>query len=602
MKHLLGLAALLAIAIAAPARGESVAVTFGVSPAVVRAGTKAQGAIAFEMAPGYHIYGPRESLGIPTTVRVTAPQGIRIGEPKYPPTREVNFEALGGSLQLYEGKVQVTFDLEIGPGAKAGPAQIEATVDFQPCTDLMCERPRKGVKRGASLTVEGPAPSAVAVRVAGPSAAPSKASSFADALSKGILWALLAAFGWGIAASFSPCVYPMIPITISYFGGQSKDNSASKRIALAATYVLGMTLMYATLGVVAAKLGKDLGAWMVNPWVIGFLAFVLVALACSMFGLYVLQLPPRLTSWLNAGDRGGYLEAAFMGLALGFVAAPCVGPFAGSILVFVAQSGNVLVGFSTLFSFGLGMGMIFLVLAFSSGSPGLLPRSGYWMIRLERFFGYVLVGMAIYLVGNVIPGWLYLAALGAYLVLGGTFLGAFTPLPAEPSAPALWAKGLGFLGVVAGTAAVLAGLGASGLLGEGFPLSRSAGVAGAEENGGWLRSLDGAFAEARRSGKPIFADFYADYCIPCKLMDRTTFRDEAVLAALAAFVRVKVDCTDPDGPGARYKNDVLGAKNMPYLAFFDPAGKPLPEDSIQGKADTAQFLDAVSKVGARFAR
>src|SRR5437588_3542352 len=134
-----------------------------------------------------------------------------------------------------------------------------------------------------------------------------------------------------------------------------------------------------------------------------------------MFVLYVLQLPPKLTNWLNAGDRGGYLEAAFMGLALGFVAAPCVGPFAGSILVFVARSGSVLTGFATLFTFGLGMGMLFLVIAISSESLSMLPRSGQWLVTIEHFFGYVLIGMAIYLLSNILPGWLTIWLLGVYL-------------------------------------------------------------------------------------------------------------------------------------------------------------------------------------------
>ncbi len=601
--------------------GESVTVSLELQPAVLRAGQRGRGRVRFDIAAGYHIYGPRETMGIPTAVLLEAKGGVRLGEPQFPPTREANYEALGGSLQLYEGETVVEFEVEAESSAKPGEVQIVARVDFQPCTDTVCERPRKGVRAAATLRVEGglavkpdggvgegsvvttrAATAAqlppVALSVSPGAAAGSKPNAFKDALAQGLLWALLAAFGWGVAASFSPCVYPMIPITVSYFGGQRGGGSASRRVALAATYVLGMTLMYAALGVVAARLGRDLGAWMVNPYVVGVLALVLVALACSMFGLYVLQLPSRLTNWLNSGDRGGYLEALFMGLALGFVAAPCVGPFAGSILVFVAQSGDVVIGFLTLFSFGLGMGLLFLVLAFSSGSLSILPRSGQWMVRLEHFFGYVLIGMALYLISNVVPEWSSLVLLGLYAILGGTFLGAFTPVSPEPAASQLWSKGLGYAAVVVGTAALLAGFAGSGVPGVRGTSSEGP-RAESQAEGPWLHSLDEGFAQARRTGKPIFADFYADWCIPCKVMDRTTFRDAEVLSALRSFVAVKVDCTDPDGPGARYKNEVLKAKNMPYLAFFDAAGTHLADDSIEGKAETAELLVALERVARR---
>jgi thiol:disulfide interchange protein DsbD len=327
-----------------------------------------------------------------------------------------------------------------------------------------------------------------------------------------------------------------------------------------------------------------------------------VTLALSMFGFFVLQLPASITRRFEAGEKGGFLEAAFMGLAMGFVAAPCVGPFAGSILVFVARSGDLVTGFLTLFSFGLGMGVLFVVLAVSSGSLAALPRSGGWLLKLEHFFGYVMLGMALYLLSNVVPPWFSLWAVGVYLVLGGAYLGAFSPVTADAGGWDLMGKGVGFLGVLMGAAAVLAGLAGAGFLGD-LPALVPPGVGGAvaSHEAGWVRSMDEALAQARTTGQPVFADFYADWCIPCTQMDKNVFPVPAVVAALRPFVRAKLDCTESESPGARYKNEVLKATSMPYLAFFDPEGRHLPQDSIEGYTDEAALVAALTKVSARYA-
>ncbi|MBI4870497.1 MAG: thioredoxin family protein [Candidatus Riflebacteria bacterium] len=599
----------LLLAVPAIAGTEPVRVSLGFEPASVAPGESATGRVVFEIEPGYHIYGPLEVNGLPTRVLLKPRAGATVGEVRFPAPLHRDYEALGGTLALFEGRTVVEFPVRVGPEVSGDSLELEVQVDYQPCTDRVCKRPVQG------LVVKGPiglrrtagreqTPSLVAGTDRAGGTAPAKAprtNPFGDALDRGLLWALLAAFGWGLAASLSPCVYPMIPFTVSYFGGQSREGRGARRIGLAVAYVAGMSLTYAVLGVAAARLGQDLGSWMVNPWVIGALCTILTALACSMFGLYVLRLPPSVTNWFNAGDRGGYLEAAFMGLAMGFVAAPCVGPFAGSILVFVAQSGNLVLGFATLFTFGLGMGMLFLVLAVSSGSLARLPRSGQWMVRLEHFFGYAILGMALYLLSNVVPGWFSIFAAGVYLVLGGAALGAFTPLTAEAHGRAELQKGLGFLGVLVGSALVLAGLLSGGFFGQ-VPLGGPVAALGGDSAGeaGWFTSLDEALAEGQRAGKPVFADFRADWCIPCKLMERTTFREARVKEALEGFVRARLDCTLPDSPGARYKNQVLQVTSMPYLAFFDPRGRHLVDASIEGYAETGPFLEAVKRVAARF--
>lgn len=612
--------------------GDPVDVSLHFDAARATVGVPLKAKAVLRVGSPYHIYGPDETLGTPTRVTPVPVPGVAMGPRSYPAPRRANYEMLGGELHLYENEVVVSFPVTVLTTFRGNSLDLTVQVDYQPCTDKVCERPRRGQQVRANIPVLGRAESAAPaaaeeparIGVSGVAKGPAdsqglqgrhetsppdgvtahdsstsgRSDPFRRALEQGLLWALLAAFGWGIAASLSPCVYPMIPITVSYFSSQAKNGSTLRRLSLAVSYVIGMITTYSILGVVAAKLGRDLGAWMVNPWVVGSLAIVLVALACSMFGLYVLQLPPALVNRLGGKERGGHLEALFMGLVLGFVAAPCVGPFAGSILVFVAKSGDSLVGFATLFAFGLGMGLLFIVLAISSSAISQLPRSGMWMVKLEHFFGYVLIGMALYLVSFVLPGWVATWAFGAYLVVGGTYLGAIEPVGEGARGTVSLAKGCGLVAILTGAALLLAGLSAGSLLGD-VPV----GAVQRQETPGvrWLHSLDEAFSESRRTGKPVFADFYADWCVPCRLMDRTVFPDPQIVEALSGFVTLKVDCTDPDGAGARYKNEMLGSANMPYLAIFGPGGDHLAGDSIEGYARAQDLVPVLRRVAARHA-
>ncbi|MBI2944907.1 MAG: thioredoxin family protein [Candidatus Wallbacteria bacterium] len=594
--------ALTFLAAAPHVAAEPVTASLEFSRKAVQPGQTVEGLVRLRIQPGYHLYGPDETQGLPTAVKLVVPAGVTVSAPRFPAPREAHYEALGGKLRLYEDDIAVGFTLEVAPAFSGSRVGVSALLDYQPCTDRICERPRQGVEASAGLPVVSVAAAASADSPELPGS-PLRQNPLRVALDRGLLWALLAAFGWGIAASFSPCVYPMIPITVSYFGGQSKSGSTARRVALACTYVLGMVTTYTAAGVAAARMGRDLGAVMANPWMIGSLSLVLVALAGSMFGLYVLQLPRALTGRLQADDRGGFLEAFFLGLVLGFVAAPCVGPFAGSILVFVAQSADPLVGSLTLFSFGLGMGMLFIAIAVSSGTLALMPRSGKWLLALERFFGYVLIGMAIYLVSNVVAASVATWLFGAYLVAGGTYLGAFMPVPAGASGWTRMTQAAAIVMASTGVATVMSGTPWNGALREAARHEAATnGRVLAEESEGirWFRSLEEARTEATRTGKPIFADFYADWCVPCRLMDRTTFRDSRVVKAMEAFIALKADCTQPKMPAARYKNDVLKSPVMPYLAFFGPAGNPLPADSIEGYTDASELLAALHSVAGRF--
>lgn len=542
---------------------------------------------------GFHTYAPGEELGIPIEVLPKDVAGIEWGEPEFPPHRTKNYPLLGGDLKLYEGEIEIAL-----PGRVVSEAgrktSFAVDVRYAACTDTACLLPQTEVlagtwappgaavpatsSRAATRTPEAP-PSSTSPA----SSQPAEDADFGRSLEDGLLGALLVAYLWGLAASLSPCVYPMIPVTIAFFGGQGdQQRPRAKKVALAITYVAGIVLSYAVVGVVAARLGRDLGSLLANPFVLGGVALLLFALGLSLFGLFEMRLPSSLQQKLGGLEGDGLLGAFLTGAVMGLVAAPCVGPFAATILLYVAQRGEVVVGFVALGAFGAGIGTLFLVLALGVSE---LPSSGMWLIQVKKVFGYVLIGAGYYYLSLLMPAGLGLVGWGLYFTVGGAMGGALEP--AQGSGTRAW-KGLALAGLVAGLYLVVAGLSqhvpVQGVSSGGAPLSATS---PAEVR--WHLDLDAARAQAKADGKPIFADFYADWCLPCKQMDREVFSDPAVRAELAAFVPAKLDCTDPESPAARLKTRELGSLAMPYLAVFDAQGQPRPDLSHSGYLGVDEF-------------
>lgn len=331
---------------------------------------------------------------------------------------------------------------------------------------------------------------------------------------------LLLVFLSGLALNLTPCVYPLIPITVGFFGRQG-GGKGGKTFGLAVAYVLGMSVTYSALGVFAALTGSLFGAWLQKPAVLFGIAGVVLALSLSMFGLFEIRAPHFLTD--RTGSKGGVLGALTMGLFVGFVAAPCIGPFVLSLLTYVAQRGSVLLGFGLFFTLAMGLGVPYLVLGTASGSLGKLPRSGEWMVAVRKVFGFVLVSLAVYFLRPLIPEKAYGYLLAAPLLAGAVWF-AFL----EKSG-----AGLGwFRGLKGGLAAALL---AAGLF-LGWPQSAAGSLA-------FEPYSDAAVEKARADGKPVMIDFYADWCLPCKELDHKTFTDPLVAKALDGWVLLKADLT-----------------------------------------------------------
>ncbi|MCE5336473.1 MAG: thioredoxin family protein [Desulfobacteraceae bacterium] len=396
-----------------------------------------------------------------------------------------------------------------------------------------------------------------------------------------MLWALIGIFFGGMALNLTPCVYPLIPVTISYFGAKSfgEAKSPGRIVALhGLLYVLGLAAMNSMLGVVAALSGRMLGNLLQNPLTLIFVALILVLFACSMFGAWEFRLPSIVTGTASR-TFAGYFGSLFIGLTLGIVAAPCIGPFVVGILVWVAGTGDPVSGFLVFFSLSLGMGVPLFVLAILSGRLKSLPRSGEWMLWVRKLLGWVLLGMASYFVRPVMPGTSGILLTAALLLAAGVHLGFIDRSSARFQAFRFIKAGTGVLGIV-----LALYVGSSPfLVGEGVK---------------WTPYTEKALEDAIASGRPVVVDFYADWCAPCRMMDRLTFRDAGVMeAAERDFVMIRVDLTRREENSSQKLARRFRVMGVPTVVFLEPGGAENRELRVSEFTEPDRFLARMKEVG-----
>ncbi|MCJ7682279.1 MAG: thioredoxin family protein, partial [Candidatus Aminicenantes bacterium] len=402
---------------------------------------------------------------------------------------------------------------------------------------------------------------------------------------KGLLLTFLLIFLGGLALNLTPCVYPIIPITIGYFGGQAEGRKGGV-VAHAVMYVLGMAVTYSTLGVIASLTGSLFGSAMQSPFVLIAIALVMIGLALSMFDLYEFRLPSFLTN-MAGGAKKGYLGTLVMGLTVGIVAAPCIGPFVLGLLTYVGEKGSVLLGFLMFFVLALGLGLPFLFLAIFSGSISKLPRSGAWMVWVRIIFGFILLAMAVYFLRPLFPDTLvYHLVLALILLVGGIYMAWIEPTRLEGKVFPLIRNVFGILFFGATLLFAVNGI-------REFVENRvQDAFAGAEtalsaERILWQEYSEERIQKAMDEGQPVMIDFSADWCIPCKELDKLTFTDSRIIEVSRKFVMLKADMTRSRDPRIRALEKKYGVKGVPTLVLLKSDGSEASEWRTVGflKAD-----------------
>jgi thiol:disulfide interchange protein DsbD len=366
----------------------------------------------------------------------------------------------------------------------------------------------------------------------------------------------------------------MIGVTVSVFGARRKEPPL-KVLGAAIAYVLGIAVMYSALGVAAALTGGLFGSALQNPWVSVALGGLFLVLALSMFGLYEMNPPPWLLQAVGGANTTNVIGIFLSGLAVGVIAAPCVGPFVVALLAILAQRGDPLFGFQAMFTLALGLGLPYLFLAMFSNLLQTLPRSGNWMLWVKKVFGVLMVGIGLYyiLIGLKAEWAPWVAP--AALVLGGLYLGFVDGHGSEKRGFRTLKYALGVLAIAGGVMAFLT-LRAEGLRFQ--PYTEEA--------------LRAAFA----SGRPVMMDFSADWCVPCHELDRYTFTDPRVKDLARRFVAFKVDLTRYNDPGAKALRERYGVTGVPEVLFFRPGGREVREARVLGFMPPAPFLERMSFV------
>ncbi len=545
--------------------------------------------IRYEIAKDYYLYRDKFRF------RVDG-EAVTLGEPVYPKGKEKNDDNFG-KVEVYYKSVAIRIPVE---RSVSGVLQLNLATVSQGCADAgVCYPPQT-----QALQVSLPDP-ATTPRYTGSlteSGSGDESGSIAATLKNAGLWTSLALFFVaGLGLALTPCVFPMIPILSGIIAGQGHRATHARGLALSLAYVLGMALTYAAAGVAAGLTGTLLSAALQNPWVLGSFGLVFVVLSLSMFGFYELQLPTALQSKLS--EESGHLQGGrgigvfLMGALSALIVGPCVAaPLAGALL-YISQTGDAVYGGVALFVMALGMGAPLIAVGVAGGS--LLPKTGPWMESVKKAFGVLLLATAVWLVSPVVPAVVSMLAWAALLIIPAIYLHALDPLPPHAKGWQRFWKGIGIVMLLTGAALLI-----GALAGSRDPLQPLAGLRGQAVAGETahlpferVASVGELEARLKSAGRPVMLDFYADWCVSCKEMERFTFADPAVRARLAGYTLLQADVTanSDDDKALLARFQLFGP---PGIIFFDAAGKEISAVRVVGFQEAGQFLKSLDRAAA----
>lgn len=554
--------------------------------------------LSFETRDGYYLYRDKFKFTVVDGAAAVDAAALRM------PRGTIKEDEAFGRVEVYFGRLALHVPLTRN---QEGPLPVRLRVGFQGCKDRsVCYPPQfEDVVVDLPATAAATPPSPV---TPGPTAESRDAGSTFGTLAglKGAGFAanLIAFFTFGVLLSLTPCIFPMVPILSGIIVGHGGVVSHGRGFALSLAYVASMAATYALLGVFAGLTRFNLQAAAQAPWVIVLFSGIFLLLALSMFGLFRLQMPVAVQSWVShitAHQHAGTLRgSAVMGALSALIVGPCVAPPLAAALLYISQTGDAVLGGAALFVLGMGLGVPLLALGASAGY--LLPRAGYWMESVRMGCGFVMLGVAVWFMGRIIPPPLTLLLWGLLLLVAALHAGALERVDGNDP----WRRtGRAFgIALLLWGAALVVGA-ASGADDPFRPLAPLTGAAATESAAplpfkriSSVRDLRAELDQARAAGRPVMLDFYADWCITCKELERETFPDPRVRARLKDMVLLQADVTAYNGADQQLLEE-FGLYGPPAILFFDAGARELPGGRVYEFLDAGQFVAHLDRVVGR---